>query len=108
MCFRKVSRAVKVIYNKERKCKFIYEIILFFRYGSNAKRPPKIRTLCELILENFEDKILQLLLLAAFVSLVIGIINDGWAHGWVEGMSIFIAVFIIVSVTAGNNYIKEK
>lgn len=78
------------------------------RYGTNTKRLPKIRTLCELILENFEDKILQILLLAAFVSLVIGIINDGWAHGWVEGTSIFIAIFIIVSVTAGNNYAKEK
>ena len=78
------------------------------RYGSNTKRLPKIRTLCELILENFEDKILQILLLAAAVSLVIGILNDGWAHGWVEGTSIFIAIFIIVSVTAGNNYAKEK
>jgi Ca2+ transporting ATPase len=61
-----------------------------------------------LILENFEDKILQILLLAALVSLVIGIIKDGIEHGWVEGMSIFVAVAIIVSVTAGNNYIKEK
>jgi hypothetical protein len=26
----------------------------------------------------------------------------------VEGLTIFIAVAIIVSVTAGNNYIKEK
>lgn len=78
------------------------------KYGSNTKRLPKIRTLCELILENFEDKILQILLLAALVSLIIGIINDGLAHGWVEGTSIFIAIIIIVSVTAGNNYIKEK
>jgi Ca2+ transporting ATPase len=61
-----------------------------------------------LILENFEDRILQILLLAAFVSLIIGIVQHGWKHGWVEGMSIFIAVFIIVSVTAGNNYLKEK
>jgi Ca2+ transporting ATPase len=64
--------------------------------------------LFELILENFEDRILQILLLAATVSLVIGVYKSGWAHGWVEGLSIFIAVFIIVTVTAGNNYIKEK
>jgi Ca2+ transporting ATPase len=59
-------------------------------------------------LENFKDRILQILLLAATVALVIGIIQSGWAHGWIEGLSIFIAVFIIVTVTAGNNYIKEK
>jgi P-type Ca2+ transporter type 2B len=47
-------------------------------------------------------------LLAALVSLIIGVINDGIAHGWIEGMSIFVAVVIIVSVTAGNNYAKEK
>jgi Ca2+ transporting ATPase len=46
--------------------------------------------------------------LAAIVSLAIGIYKDGFEHGWVEGMSIFIAVAIIVSVTSGNNYIKEK
>jgi calcium-translocating P-type ATPase len=46
--------------------------------------------------------------LAATVSFIIGVYKDGWAHGWVEGLSIFIAVTIIVSVTAGNNYIKEK
>jgi len=28
------------------------------RYGTNKKRMPKIRTLLELILENFEDRIL--------------------------------------------------
>jgi Ca2+ transporting ATPase len=42
------------------------------------------------------------------VSLIIGVIQYGWAHGFVEGLSIYIAIVIIVSVTAGNNYIKEK
>jgi P-type E1-E2 ATPase len=46
--------------------------------------------------------------LAATVALGVGIIQHGWESGWVEGLSIFIAVFIIVSVTAGNNYMKEK
>ena len=69
---------------------------------------PKIRTLWELILENFQDRILQILIIAATVSLIIGVVQNGWAHGWVEGLSIYIAIIIIVSVTAGNNYIKEK
>jgi Ca2+ transporting ATPase len=28
------------------------------RYGVNKKRVPKIRSLCELVMENFEDRIL--------------------------------------------------
>ena len=56
----------------------------------------------------FEDDMLQLLLLAAFVSLIIGIINDGFKNGWIEGSSIFLAVFIITIVTVSNNYAKEK
>jgi Ca2+ transporting ATPase len=47
-------------------------------------------------------------LLAAAVALTIGIIQHGLKHGWVEGTSIFMAIGIIVSVTAGNNYVKEK
>lgn len=62
----------------------------------------------ELIFECFEDLMLRILLLAALVAGVIGVINDGWGHGWIEGASIFFAVGIIVTVTAGNNYMKEK
>jgi len=68
----------------------------------------KIKTLWELIIACFDDLMLRILLAAAFVSLVIGVINDGWEYGWIDGSSIFFAVFIITSVTAGNNYAKEK
>jgi P-type E1-E2 ATPase len=40
--------------------------------------------------------------------LIIGIIKDGFESGWIEGSSIFLAVFIITAVTATNNYAKEK
>jgi P-type Ca2+ transporter type 2B len=62
----------------------------------------------ELVLENFEDRILQILLMAATLALIIGVVQHGWRSGWVEGTSIFFAVTVIVSVTAGNNYVKEK
>ena len=48
-----------MIFIRDRRSKFLSHLILFLnRYGSNIKRLPKIRTLCDLILENFEDKIL--------------------------------------------------
>jgi hypothetical protein len=46
--------------------------------------------------------------LAAFVSLVLGIITEGIKEGWLEGFAIFVAVIIIVSVTATNEYMKDK
>lgn len=68
----------------------------------------EIKTLWQLIIACFDDFMLKVLLAAAFVSLIIGVINDGWESGWIDGSSIFFAVFIITSVTAGNNYAKEK
>ena len=51
---------------------------------------------------------LKILCVAAVVSLVLGIATEGWEKGWLEGTSILVAVVIIVSVTSGNNYIKEQ
>lgn len=70
--------------------------------------PRKIKTIWELFCENFEDFILKVLIAAAAVSLVLGVINEGWKKGWIEGASIFIAIAIIVVVTTSNNYVKEK
>ena len=95
--------------SKKDKTGIIYFHNFFtIRFGINAKRLPKIRSLMDLILESFEDRILQILLVAATVSMIIGIVQSGWKHGWIEGSSIYLAVVIIVSVTSGNNYIKEK
>ena len=49
-----------------------------------------------------------MLIAAAAVSLVLGIINEGLAKGWIEGVSIFIAIAIILTVNTSNNYVKEK
>jgi len=78
------------------------------KFGDNKRLPRKIKTLWELFVENFEDFILKVLIAAAAVSLVLGIINEGIAKGWIEGVSIFIAIAIILTVNTSNNYIKEK
>lgn len=51
---------------------------------------------------------LRILCYSAVVSLVLGIATEGIKEGWLEGASILLAVIIIVTVTSGNNYIKEK
>ncbi|CAD8100171.1 unnamed protein product [Paramecium sonneborni] len=78
------------------------------KYGNNDPIEKESESLCDLILECFGDTMLQILLLAAFVSTIIGMINEGVATGWTEGATIFFAVFLIVSITAGNNYLKER
>jgi len=77
-------------------------------YGENKFAPPKIKTIMELIMENFEDTINRVLLGAAVVSLIIGIYQEGFPKGLIEGTSIMIALCIIITVTSVNNYVSEK
>ncbi len=64
--------------------------------------------MCELILDNFEDPINQILLAAAIVSIIIGCIKDGFPNGLIDGISIFVALFIISAVNSVNNIVSEK
>lgn len=77
-------------------------------YGKNFFPPPKIKSIMELILENFEDKINQILCAAAVVSIIIGLIQHPFPEGLIEGTSILIALNIIIFVNSGNNYMSEK
>jgi magnesium-transporting ATPase (P-type) len=77
-------------------------------FGPNSQVPPKIKTLFELIMENFDDQINRILLIAAIVSIIIGLIQHGWPEGMLEGTSIMIALCIIIVVSSGNNYASEQ
>lgn len=58
-------------------------------------------------MENFDDAINRVLLGAAIVSIVIGLIQHGFPEGLLEGTSIMIALCIIIVVGSGNNYMSE-
>jgi len=58
-------------------------------------------------MENFKDTINIILLVAAIVSLAIGILKDGFPAGLINGASILVALCIIIVVGSGNNYISE-
>ena len=77
-------------------------------FGPNFFPPPHIKSLYELVMENFEDKINLMLLAACIVSLIIGYINEGFPEGMIEGTSIAFALLIIVVVNSGNNWISER
>jgi Ca2+-transporting ATPase len=77
-------------------------------YGENSFPPPKIKTLMELVMENFDDPINVILLGAAIVSVVIGLLKEGFPEGLIEGTSIMIALVLIIVVNSGNNWISER
>jgi len=70
-------------------------------YGVNEIPEPESTTWFELFWESFEDQTVIILLVAAAVSLAIGCYHNP-TEGWIEGSTIFIAVFIVAVVTACN------
>ncbi|CAD8083816.1 unnamed protein product [Paramecium primaurelia] len=77
-------------------------------YGENLPVERELSSIFSMIIECFGDTMLQILLIAALVSTGIGIYKEGIETGWSEGATIFFAVFLIVSITVGNNYVKER
>lgn len=59
-------------------------------------------------MENFNDPINVVLCGAAVVSIIIGIIREGFPEGLTEGLSIMIALVIIFVVNSANNYASER
>ena len=78
------------------------------KYGSNEPILKEPLTLYEIIMDNFEDPTMRILVAAAAVSLVLGVMSEGYAKGWIEGTSILVAVVIVVGVGSFNNYVKEQ
>jgi Ca2+-transporting ATPase len=77
-------------------------------YGINQIPPPRSETIVELVWNTIKDDvIIKVLLVGAFVTLVLGTIMCP-SEGWLEGTVIVIAVIIVLSVTAGNDYAKDK
>lgn len=56
--FRPVPLEEKMTKKHVWKCNLLYVFIIFCRFGSNKLKVRKMRTLWEMILENFEDTIL--------------------------------------------------
>jgi calcium-translocating P-type ATPase len=75
-------------------------------YGRNEFPDSPMSSYLELWWGALQDPVLMVLLAAAAVSLAIGIWQHG-EEGWVEGGSIFIAVFLVSNLSASNDYSKQ-
>ncbi|KAJ2601464.1 plasma membrane calcium [Coemansia sp. RSA 1286] len=88
------------------------------KYGANILPPAKSRSFLGLVWDALHDKMLILLIVAAIVSLGIGIyqdvrvtgdkVEDGQDVHWVEGFAIIVAIAVVTLVASTNDYQKEK
>ena len=76
------------------------------KYGNNTMPASPKKSYLQLLLAALSDTTLIILLCGASVSFGIGY----WEHpdiGWIEGLAIFIAVFLVSNISAFNDYSKE-
>ena len=77
------------------------------KWGENSLPEQEEVTLLDKIWEQFEDPMVQLLMVAAIVSLLLHFTVGGESGGWIEGCAILASVCIVASVSAMTEYNKE-
>ena len=77
-------------------------------FGSNRKKEPELTSFLRFCLDALGDQILIILLILGVVSLIVGATGEHPDYGWVEGFAIFVAVAVVVFVSASMNYSKQN
>ncbi|KAJ3089613.1 Calcium-transporting ATPase 10, plasma membrane-type [Quaeritorhiza haematococci] len=79
-------------------------------YGKNVIEPPPPPNLFKMVYDRIaSDTILKVLIVGAVLALVVGMIPpDNRAEGWHDSVAILVAVVLVSTVTAGNDYAKER
>ncbi|KAG0463170.1 hypothetical protein HPP92_021646 [Vanilla planifolia] len=73
-------------------------------YGANTYPRKKGRSFLVFLWEACQDLTLVILIIAAVISLVLGIKTEGVKEGWYDGGSIAFAVILVIVVTAISDY----
>ncbi|THU54517.1 hypothetical protein C4D60_Mb10t25940 [Musa balbisiana] len=73
-------------------------------FGANTYPKKKGRNFLVFLWEACQDLTLIILMVAAVISLVLGIKTEGLSEGWYDGGSIAFAVILVVLVTAVSDY----
>ncbi|KAL3592751.1 hypothetical protein D5086_011391 [Populus alba] len=76
-------------------------------FGSNTYHKPPPKGFFFFVMDAFKDTTILILLVCAALSLGFGIKQHGIKEGWYEGGSIFVAVFLVIVVSALSNYRQE-
>ena len=74
------------------------------KYGSNILTPPPRDPWWKLWLEKFDDPVIRILIIAAFIAIIVGI-----AHGeYAEGIGIILAILLATTLAFLNEYKANK
>ena len=87
------------------------ELIRIKEFCDNVKLEAPLKSCCSHALDALQDLMLRLLIFAAIVQIVLGVIpqiSEDPSKEWVEGFSILVAVVVVVSVGSITNWSKEK
>ncbi|XWS53902.1 hypothetical protein CRYUN_Cryun10bG0040200 [Craigia yunnanensis] len=77
-------------------------------FGSNTYKKPPTKNFFHFVIEAFKDLIIMILLGCAALSLGFGIKEHGPKEGWYDGGSIFVAVFLVIAVSAVSNFRQNR
>lgn len=73
-------------------------------FGANTYPRKKRKSIWRFVFEACQDLTLVILMVAAAISLSLGMATEGVKGGWYDGGSIFFAVFLVIFVTATSDY----
>ncbi|EDQ87811.1 uncharacterized protein MONBRDRAFT_33171 [Monosiga brevicollis MX1] len=77
-------------------------------YGINKLPDVKFRSFIMLVWDALHDRTLIMLIIAACISLAVGMSTEGPELGWKDGVAVLVAVVLVVCINSGNDYQKEK
>lgn len=78
-------------------------------FGRNKIEPPPPTSFIRLVFESFKELTIIILFVSAILSLILTTtVKDPKDMEWVDSVAILAAVFIVVIVTACNDYSKER
>lgn len=78
-------------------------------FGRNFIPPKPPKPFLHLMWEAAQDVTLIILVVAAVISIVLGLtVEEDKKTGWIEGAAILISVCLVIVVTAGNDWSKER
>ncbi|XP_027359300.1 putative calcium-transporting ATPase 13, plasma membrane-type [Abrus precatorius] len=77
-------------------------------FGSNTYNKPPAKGFFHFVVEAFKDVTILILLACAALSLGFGIKEHGLKEGWYDGGSIFLAVFIVISLSSISNFRQNR
>ncbi|KAB1218101.1 putative calcium-transporting ATPase 13, plasma membrane-type [Morella rubra] len=77
-------------------------------FGSNTYKRPPTQSIFHFVVEALKDLTIVILLGCAALSLAFGIKENGINEGWYDGGSIFLAVFLVIAVSAISNFRQNR